>query len=85
MEDKLNGRRSEWKTTSRKSYRKQMTSACLASKFCNELSPAQPQLVLNIVNKDNIASKCSDPCNTDDRRGWTVDGTVRHIVWCGVR
>ena len=45
MEDDLNGRRPQWKTTSRKSYRKQMTSACLASKSCTELGPAQPQLV----------------------------------------
>ena len=45
MEDNLNGRQSQWKTTSRKPYRKQMTSACLASKSCTELGPAQPQLV----------------------------------------
>ena len=45
IEDELNGRRSQWKTTSRKPYRKQMTSACLASRSCTELGPAQPQLV----------------------------------------
>ena len=49
MEDDLNGRQSQWKTTSRKCQRKQMTSACLASKSCTELSPAQPQLVLIIL------------------------------------
>ena len=46
MEDNLNGRQSQWKMTSRNPYRKQMTPACLASKSCTELGPAQPQLVL---------------------------------------
>ena len=49
MEDNLNGRQSQWKTTSRKRYRKQMTSACLASKSCTELGPAQPQLLSSVV------------------------------------
>ena len=47
MEYELNGGRSQWKTTSRKPYRKQMTSACLASRSCTELGPAQPQLFLS--------------------------------------
>ena len=46
MEDNLNGRQSQWKMPSRKPYRKQMISACLPSKSCTELGPAQPQLVL---------------------------------------
>ena len=46
MEDKLNGRQSQLKMTSWNPYRKQMTPACLASKSCTELGPAQPQLVL---------------------------------------
>ena len=33
----------------RKPYRKQMTYTCLASQFCTELGPAQPQLVSTIV------------------------------------
>ena len=45
MEDELNGRQPQWKTTLRKPYRKQMTSACIASRSCTELGPAQPQLV----------------------------------------
>ena len=48
MEDKLNGRRPQWKTISMEDDIKealQMTSACLASKSCTELGPAQPQLV----------------------------------------
>ena len=60
MEDNLNGRWPQWKTTSMeeyldgsrpqwKLYRKQMTLACLASQFCTELGPAQPQLVINTV------------------------------------
>ena len=40
MEDDLNGRQPQ-----RKPYRKQMTSACPASKSCTELGPAEPQLV----------------------------------------
>ena len=50
MEDNLNGRQSQWNTTSRKRYRKQMLSACLASKSCTELGPAQPKLVLFIIH-----------------------------------
>ena len=46
MEDDLNGRQTQWRTTLRKPYRKQMTSACLASRSCTKLGPAQPQLVL---------------------------------------
>ena len=46
IEDNLNGRQFQWKMTSRKPYRKQITSACLASKSYTELGPAQPQLVL---------------------------------------
>ena len=42
MKDNLNGRQSQWKMTSRKPYRKQMTSAC------TELGPAQPQHVFLI-------------------------------------
>ena len=64
MEDNLNGRQPQWNTTSmeeqismednlqwkktlKKPYRK-MTLACIASQFCTELGPAQPQLVYNI-------------------------------------
>ena len=57
MEDNLNGRLSKWKNnlygewpqwklTLRKPYRRQMTLTCLASQFCTELGPAQPQLVI---------------------------------------
>ena len=62
MEDDLNGRQPQWKMTTMKDdnngrqpqlkmnqgkpYRKQLTSACRASKSCTELGPAQPQLVL---------------------------------------
>ena len=35
--------------------KKQMTSACPASKSCTELGPAQPQLVLNILFKIKIS------------------------------
>ena len=49
MEDDLNGRQTQWRTTSRKPYRKQMTSACLASRSCTDLGPAQPQLVLTFL------------------------------------
>ena len=58
MEEDLNGGQPQWKTTSMednfegrtsrpqwKPYRKQMT---LASQFCTELGPAQPQLVFLI-------------------------------------
>ena len=51
MEDDLNGRRPHgrqphWKTISmEEDRRKQMISACLASKSFTELGPAQPQLV----------------------------------------
>ena len=40
MEEYLDGSQPQWK-----SYRKQMKLACLASQFCTELGPAQPQLV----------------------------------------
>ena len=60
MEDDLNGRRARGKMTSMeehingswpqwKSYTKQKTLACQASKFCTELGPAQPQLVSPII------------------------------------
>ena len=56
MEDDLKGRGSQGKNTSIeesrpqcKPYRKQMTLACLASQFCTELGPAQPQLVIFII------------------------------------
>ena len=64
MEDSLNGRQSQLKTTSRKPYRKQMTSACLASKSCTELGPAQPQLVVTFVTRKHkdIASSCTGKC-----------------------
>ena len=47
MKDNHNGRRPQWKTTSMEgntmeSYRKQMTSASLASRSFTELGPAQP-------------------------------------------
>ena len=45
MEYDLNGRQSQLKMTSWNPYRKQITPACLASKSCTELGPAQPQLV----------------------------------------
>ena len=56
IEDELNGRRSQWKTTSRKPYLKQTTLASLASQFCTELGPAQPQLVISIVNSSRAYS-----------------------------
>ena len=44
MEEYLDGSQPQWK-----SYRKQMTLACLPSQFCTELGPAQPQLVFIIL------------------------------------
>ena len=49
MENDLNGRQPQWKTISMED-RKQMTSACLTSKPCTELGPAQPQLVFLILS-----------------------------------
>ena len=53
MEDHLNRRQPQWKTTSMKDHIngrqpqwKMTTLACLASQFRSELGPAQPQLVL---------------------------------------
>ena len=44
MEDDLNGSQPKWKP-----YR--LTLACLASQFCTDLGPAQPQLVNCIVGR----------------------------------
>ena len=45
MEDILNGRQRQWRMTSMEDNRMMTTLACLASQFCTELGPAQPQLV----------------------------------------
>ena len=54
MKDNLNGKQHQLKTTSmadeinvRQPQWKMTTLACLASQFCSELGPAQPQLVLS--------------------------------------
>ena len=53
MKDHINGRQPRWKTTAmedeinvRQPQWKMTTLAYLASQFCSELGPAQPQLVL---------------------------------------
>ena len=56
IEDDLNGgrpewKRPQWKTTSMEDdLNGSLTLACLASKFCIELGPAQPQLVFHIFS-----------------------------------
>ena len=57
MEVDLNGRQPQWKTTSRKPYRNQMTLACLSSQFYTELGPAQPQLVISLFLKHHAGCK----------------------------
>ena len=44
MEDNFNGRQPQWKITA---MEKDLNGSlpCLASQFCTELGPAQPQLV----------------------------------------
>ena len=61
MEDNLNGKQYQWKTTSmedeinvRQPQWKITTLACLASQFYSELGPAQPQLVLYYILLDHI-------------------------------
>ena len=49
MENNLYGEWPQWKLTLRKPYRKHMTLTCLASQFCTELGPAQPQLVFSFI------------------------------------
>ena len=53
MEDYLDGSQPKWKP-----YRKQMTLACLASQFCTELGPAQPQLVSFFLGKQFLLLEC---------------------------
>ena len=78
MEDNLNGRQSQWKTTSRKRYRKQMTSACLASKSCTELGPAQPQLVfILLICMDTLANKKQ---NEFERIVYSLDGNISTLL-----
>ena len=45
-EDDLNGRKPQWKTTA---MEEDLNGSlpCLASQFCTELGPAQPQLVFH--------------------------------------
>ena len=49
MEDDLNGRQPQWKTTA---MEEDLNGSlpCLASQFCTELGPAQPQLVSIVVD-----------------------------------
>ena len=51
----LNGSQPQWK-----SDRKQMALVCLASQFCTELGPAQPQLVLFVYYESllHLTSEC---------------------------
>ena len=63
MEDYHDRRQSQWKMTSRKPYRKQIISVCLASQSCTELGPAKPQLVkpiccLDLFWKEFMLLKC---------------------------